>query len=264
MKHSLLLLSIFVTLFISQANGVVLDSCGAIRDYLKRPFPDDPYTRTEDLKTAVDYLDSTRDSCPIYDIERVRFSYAQSLDSFSRSFGDVSSSNSWASDAGEAYRGYVEWFLSLTSEQKTSLITAVTHKSSTSPDFHAFELSWIRRRMGGALTNAGNAFVFGHSYGELIDFYDSFSSECISDGPPCLQVVPIAMIRLWHKWLSTMPDYRTMKNNEQLKSLIAENPDCDSAWESFVLFLDSYLPANPSVPASWNSKLRRYRQWLAS
>jgi hypothetical protein len=259
-------MGLIVLLWAMSGPAVTLDSCSAIRTYLRQPLPADLYTVTEDLRTAAEFLGIHPNICPLYDVERVRWTYADALDRFSRTFAaDPEATRTWAGKAALQYENYLEWFLSLTPADQSTLIVSVTGKSSTLPEFDAIEQRWLRSRVGNVLNSLGGVLEFTRSYDELVEYYGSFSSACISAGSSCVRVIPVEMVEKWFKWLRVMPDFSSApKSDSKLSQLIHDRDDCSQAWSAFKSFLDTYVPANPSVRDTWDVRRKRIRTWFES
>lgn len=168
----------------SSAAGVTLDSCGAIQRYYQAPsLPPDTYTVVQDLRSAAEFLGRQPSSCGLYYVEWVRWTYADSLDRFSRGFrSDPVATATWVNQAVQQYQNYLEWFLALSPSEQITLIQAVTGHSNDS-EFDKYRRQWLRRRVGGALNSLGALFDFVKNQQGMIDAYTQFAADCADAGP---------------------------------------------------------------------------------
>jgi hypothetical protein len=256
------LLSLGLASILSRAQ---LSTCDAIHEYFKHEPPGDPYVRVRDMKSAVDFLGQNPADCVIYDVERVRWTYADSLSKFSRTFpNDAATTATWANQAAIQYQNYVEWFFSLDSGELDQLIVAVSGKDRSAPDFASYRRRWIRSRVGNVLAGLGNSYELAHAYSTLIDTYANIASNCVAAGTSCIQAFPAEVVANWHKWLSSLPDFALQKQEAQIRALLRSDDDCKREWGAFRDFLDSYVNANPSVGPVWSPLRRKVTSWLAS
>ena len=264
-KHLTLLLCASAMLFTPGWAAGQLSSCDAIRAYWKNALPGDPYAVIQDMRSAMDYLASDPSGCPIYDVERVRWTYATSLDAFSRTFpGDAVATGKWADQAVKQYRNYLEWFLSLGSDEIDALIVGVTGRDTTSAGFAGLRARWLRQRVGNVLTSLGDEYTFTKSYSSLVDAYGDIAGQCLEQRgePVCVGVFPLEVVRLWHKWLRALPDFAQQRTDAQIKNLLKSDEDCAQKWAAFKSFLDTYVPANPSTKTEWDPLRKKVSTWL--
>lgn len=258
------LLMILAWLLSPLAATAQLSSCEAIRGYWQKQLPSDLYTRILDFRGAVEFLGQNPDKCAIYDVERVRWTYANSLDGFSRTFpNDAAATKSWANAAARQYQNYLEWIFSLSSSDLEKLIVAVTKQNPGTPEFDNVRRRWLRQRVGGALNSLGGVYELSKSYGTLVDTYANLASRCIDASTLCLQAFPLEVLMKWRKWLRSMPDFATRRSDSQIQELVKTDDDCLREWTAFRDFLEYYVPANPSIRAEWEPLQRRVTEWLA-
>lgn len=268
MRNRLLLLLVLITATLLFPASVLaqLSSCNAIHSYWNN-MPSDPYTLIRDMKSAVEYLALDPSGCSIDEVERVRWTYANSLDRFSRTFpDDATATEKWAAQAVEQYQNYFEWFMSLDSQQVDDLVVIQRKVSRTAPNFRAVRLSWLRSRVGNVLVSLGHVFELTKSYSDLVDTYGKIAVTCAEQGSgtPCINVFPSELVARWHHWLKAMPDFAKQRTNSQIKSLLQSDDDYAREWAAFAGFLDNYIPANPSIKSQWEPLRKKVYSWLAT
>lgn len=250
-----------VSALVVQTSAAEFTSCKDVREYFKSPLPAAPYTRTQDLKKAVEVvrseIDSPSNSCEDWVMERAFFEYGTALDEYSKTFPrDPQATQTWANAAACAYGEHLDWFLSLDELRQNRLIRTLTKTQSISEEeFKKQRGTWLRSRIGNVLNSMGASFVRAQAHEELFDAYERYSQVTI-------EIFPNEVSRKWYKWLRAQPDFQAEKREPEIVRLIRESADVCGRWEAFRSFLGLYIPANPSVKDEWLAVKRRIDQWL--
>lgn len=246
----------------SPASPAEFASCADVRDYLKNPLPEGLYAQVQDLEKAVEVVrresSSPAGSCDELLAERAFFEYANALDRYSRTFpNDPQATQRWAHGAADAYGEYLDWFLSLSDAQQNRLIRILTQTQRAPEDeFRPVRGRWLRTRVGNVLNSLGVSFVRAQAHEELLGAYDRFFRMTI-------EIFPNEVAKKWYKWLRAKPDFQVAKLDAEIKALVLRDADYLSQWEAFKEFLETFIPANPSVRTEWEAVVRRIRQWLS-
>jgi len=237
-------------------------SCEDVREYFKTPLPENAYARVQDLGKAVEVLKreiaSPSDNCEDWVIERGLFENAVALDGYSNTFpSDAQAGRRWASEATQGFRTYLDWFLGLDRSKQDELIRTLTRtRQALAAEFRNTRRRWLRSRVGNVLNSMGAAFARAESYSEMFGVYEELFRENI-------EIFPNEVAKKWHKLLRTLPDFSRLKEDREIKNLIAQDSEHASRWGAFKDFLDAFIPGNPSVQGEWIPVREKIVRWLA-
>ncbi len=234
----------------STASGFT--TCASVADYVNTHRSFDAKLETvQTLHQAAQLVppDSEPPDGPCADllVYRVLWEYPNVAEHLGLSFPDgAEERTAWMVEAAEGYKRFVAWWLDLSVARQNKVIAHyVPDLNLASPDAAPERLRWLRKYVGKGLVSLKAVLVHINDKQSVIETFEEVSQRNA-------EVFPLEAVNEWHKWLVSLPDFKTTKGVAELRRLVSEQPDAKNHWLVFAKFRRRFIALYPDYAGEWD------------